>query len=211
VTGAVVGAGLVAIGVANMPDAKSVDPSVLADLQHAAATDNAASARAGDASRASRGIDRSELATTLGTTTDVWALPLTGYDFTAPYGVRWGELHSGIDLSAQEGTPYNAIHAGVVTKAGWYGGYGYCVIVQHPDGSESIYGHSSQLLVKEGQQVKAGDKLGLVGNTGHSYGSHLHLEIHVNGAPIDPVPWLGDRGVDIKLQTDNSLGAMAAS
>ena len=85
------------------------------------------------------------------------------------------------------------------------------MIVQHADGIETIYGHSSALLVKEGQQVKAGDQLGLVGNTGHSYGSHLHLEIHVNGQPIDPMPFLQERGVDIKLQVEAVYGEVAAS
>jgi murein DD-endopeptidase MepM/ murein hydrolase activator NlpD len=211
VTSAFVGAGLVALGAAGLPDAKTVDPSVLSDLQHAAAAKNDVSARADDASRASRGVDRADLASTMATAPDVWMLPIEDFNFTAPYGMRWGKLHSGIDLAAQEGTPYRAIHAGKVVKAGWFGGYGYAVILQHPDGSESVYGHSSKLLVQEGQQVKAGDQLGLVGNTGHSYGSHLHLEIHVNGAPQDPIPWLSERGVDIQLQTDDSLGAAAAS
>jgi murein DD-endopeptidase MepM/ murein hydrolase activator NlpD len=85
------------------------------------------------------------------------------------------------------------------------------VIVQHADGSEAIYGHSSAVSVKEGQQVKAGDQLGLVGNTGHSYGSHLHLEIHVNGKPLDPLPWLEHRGVDIELGVDTYFSEVGAS
>lgn len=104
-----------------------------------------------------------------------------------------------------------AIHSGTVTKAGWFGGYGYAVIVQHADGSEAIYGHSSAVSVHEGQQVKAGDQLGLVGNTGHSYGAHLHLEVHVKGQPLDPVPWLQERGVDIKLQVEAYYTEAAAS
>ncbi len=81
-------------------------------------------------------------------------MPLHGFNFTTPYGVRWNKVHAGIDLAAPEGTPYNAIHAGVVTKAGWCGGYGNCVIVQHGDGTESIYGHASKLLVQVGQKVR---------------------------------------------------------
>jgi murein DD-endopeptidase MepM/ murein hydrolase activator NlpD len=212
VTTAFVGAGVVALGAQAMPDAKAVSPSALAaDLESAAATSQDAAARAADADRASRDTQRADLASTMETAPDVWVLPLRGYTFTAPYGMRWGKLHAGIDLAAAEGTPYRAIHAGKVTKAGWYGGYGYCVIIQHSDGTESIYGHSSKLTVKEGQQVKAGDELGLVGNTGHSYGPHLHLEVHVDGEPKDPIPWLRGKGVDIKLETQPIAGDVAAS
>ncbi|SBT51218.1 M23 family metallopeptidase [Micromonospora narathiwatensis] len=208
VTTAFVGAGIVALGANALPDAKSVNPSVLDELKQASVTSQDAAARGDNADRASRsGRADSQTAGEQ----DPWLLPLHGYDFNSPYGMRWGKLHSGVDLVAPEGTPYVAIHAGTVTKAGWFGGYGYAVIVQHADGSEAIYGHSSEVNVQEGQQVKAGDQLGLVGNTGHSYGSHLHLEIHVNGQPLDPVPWLGERGVDIQLETEALYSEVAAS
>ncbi|MFI0792353.1 M23 family metallopeptidase [Micromonospora rubida] len=199
VTTAFVGAGMVALGAAALPDAKSVSPSVLDELKQASITSQDVAARADSDDRASRD---SRAETKASTEQDAWLLPLQGYDFNAPYGMHGGKLHTGVDLVAPEGTPYVAIHAGAVTKAGWFGGYGYTVIVKHADGSEAIYGHSSAVTVKEGQQVKAGDQLGLVGNTGHSYGAHLHLEIHVNGDPRDPVPWLQDRGVDIKMQVE---------
>lgn len=207
VTTAFVGAGIVALGANALPDAKSVNPSVLDELKQASVTSQDVAARGDAADRASRD-SRADKASS---EADVWLLPLHGYDFNSPYGMRWGKLHTGIDLVAPEGTPYLAIHDGTVTKAGWFGGYGYAVIVQHPDGSEVVYGHSSAVTVKEGQQVKAGDQLGLVGNTGHSYGSHLHLEIHVNGEPRDPVPWLADRGVDIKLEVEAYYADVAAS
>ena len=199
VTTAFVGAGIVALGANALPDAKSVSPSVLDQLKQASVTSQDAATRADSADRASRDSRADGRAAT---EQDVWLLPLHGYDFNTPYGMRWGKLHTGVDLAAPEGTPYVAIHGGAVTKAGWFGGYGYAVIVQHPDGSEAIYGHSSEVTVEEGQQVKAGDQLGLVGNTGHAYGSHLLLEVHVNGQPLDPVPWLQDRGVDIQLQIE---------
>ncbi|WP_433344642.1 M23 family metallopeptidase [Micromonospora sp. CA-111912] len=197
VTTAFVGAGMVALGAAALPDAKSVSPSVLDELKQASITSQDVAARADSAEPASRD---SRTETKVSTEQDVWLLPLQDYDFNTPYGMRWGKLHTGVDLVAPEGTPYVAIHGGTVTKAGWFGGYGYAVIVKHTDGSEAIYGHSSTVTVKEGQQVKAGEQLGLVGNTGHSYGAHLHLEIHVNGEPRDPVPWLQSREVDIKMQ-----------
>ncbi|MBB5824383.1 M23 family metallopeptidase [Micromonospora carbonacea] len=208
VTTAFVGAGIVAIGAGALPDAKSVSPSVLDELKQASITSQDAAARADSADRASRD---SRVETKAAGEQEAWLLPLQGYDFNSPYGMRWGKLHTGIDLVAPEGTPYVAIHEGTVTKAGWFGGYGYAVIVKHADGSEAIYGHSSAVSVKEGQQVKAGDQLGLVGNTGHSYGSHLHLEIHVNGDPLDPVPWLQERGVDIKMQIELYYSDVAAS
>lgn len=211
VTTAFVGAGVVALGASALPDAKTVNPSALADLENAAATSEDLAARAADAERASRDQQRAGLETSLADAPDVWLLPLRDYNFTSPYGMRWNKLHAGIDLAAPEGTPYQAVHAGKVVKAGWFGGYGYCVIVQHPDGSESVYAHSSKLLVREGQEVKAGDDLGLVGNTGHSYGSHLHLELHVNGEPKDPIPYLRSKGVDIKLQVEAIYGGVVGS
>ncbi|MFG1654104.1 M23 family metallopeptidase [Micromonospora sp. NPDC049275] len=197
VTTAFVGAGIVALGASALPDAKDVSPTVLDELKQASITSQDVAARADNAERPSR-----DSRTKVAAEPEVWMLPLQGYDFNSPYGVRWGKLHTGVDLVVPEGTPYVAVHDGLVTKAGWFGGYGYAVIVQHSDGSEAIYGHSSALSVKEGQQVKAGDQLGLVGQTGHAYGTHLHLELHVKGAPIDPVPYLFDRGVDIKTQIE---------
>lgn len=210
VTTAFVGAGMVALGASAMPDAKTVSPSALADMEQAATISQEAADRALDAERASRDEARGN-GQTIADEADVWLLPLQEYELNTPYGVRWGKLHTGIDLVAPEGTPYVAIHSGTVTKAGWYGGYGYTVIVQHDDGSETIYGHSAQLSVEEGQRVKAGDQLGLVGSTGHSYGTHLHLELHVNGAPIDPAPWLEKHGVDIELQVEALYTGVADS
>jgi len=214
VTTAFVGAGVVALGAAgSLDDAKMVSPSTLAELERVS---DEATTRANDAANStSRGTEREPIQTSMAEEPDVWVLPLRAedvdYRFTSPYGMRWGKLHAGIDLAAPEGVPYRAIHSGTVVKASWYGGYGYCVIVRHPDGTESVYGHSSKLLVKAGQQVKAGDALGLVGNTGHSFGSHLHLEVHVKGEPQDPIPWLRERDVDIKLQMDRIVGEVAAS
>jgi murein DD-endopeptidase MepM/ murein hydrolase activator NlpD len=207
VTTAFVGAGIVALGASALPDAKDFNPAALDEVSQSSITSADAAAREKAGDRASRDSARGEEAAE----SDAWLLPLQGYDLKSSYGERWGKMHTGVDLVAPEGTPYVAIHAGTVTKAGWFGGYGYAVIVQHPDGSEAIYGHSSVLSVREGQQVKAGDQLGLVGNTGHSYGAHLHLEIHVKGEPIDPKPWLSERGVDIELQVEAYFNDVAAS
>ena len=74
-----------------------------------------------------------------------------------------------------------------------------------------IYAHSRRLFVKAGDKVKAGDVIGQVGNTGYSYGTHLHVEVHVNGAPTDPIVFLLNHGVDIKLKIESVLGTLAAS
>lgn len=200
VTSAFVGAGVVALGAGSMPDAKTVSPSALQDLKKASITADDVAARAADAERASRDAERTESSPT--GRRDAWRLPLSEYSFTAPFGMRWDELHTGVDLSAPEGTQYRAIHAGVVKSAGWAGGFGYAVVLDHGDGTTSIYGHSSSLAVRAGQKVRAGQVLGAVGNTGYSYGAHLHLEVHVKGKPQDPIPLLRRHGVDIKLAVE---------
>ena len=212
---AFVGAGVVALGAsANLPDAKAVNPKVLASLENASAASKALAARDAGSNRASRSEDRTVAAPVpaANQAQDVWLLPLDDYTFTSAYGIRWGVLHAGIDLAAPEGTPYVAVHAGQVTQAGYYGGYGYSITVKQANGVEVIYAHSRRVLVQVGQQVTAGQVIGEVGNTGASYGTHLHLEIHQDGSPVDPIPFLRARGVDIKLQVESVYaGADAAS
>ena len=210
---AFVGAGVVALGAAsNLPDAKAVNPKVLANLENASAASQALAARDNTANRASRSEDRaSTKAGTARQAQDVWLLPLNDYTFTSPYGVRWGKLHAGIDLAAPEGTPYMAVHGGVVTQAGYNGGYGYSITIRQDDNVEVIYAHSRRLLVQVGQKVTAGQVIGEVGSTGASYGTHLHLEIHVNGTPTDPVPYLRQRGVDVKLQVESVYAGLDAA
>jgi murein DD-endopeptidase MepM/ murein hydrolase activator NlpD len=208
---AFVGAGVVALGAAsNLPDAKAVNPKVLQNLENASVTSQALTDRSN--ARASRGEERTAAKVSPEQAAqDVWLLPLDDYIFTSPYGVRWDKLHAGIDLSAQEGTPYKSVHAGTVTQAGYYGGYGYSITVQHADGTEVIYAHSRRLLVKAGDKVSAGQVIGEVGNTGYSYGTHLHLEVHVKGMPTDPIGFLRARGVDIKLQVESVYADVAAA
>jgi murein DD-endopeptidase MepM/ murein hydrolase activator NlpD len=199
VTSAFLGAGVVALGSTMLPDAKAVDQEALADLRAAAATGADLEARAAQAERASRD-SRAGAEETLAATADLWALPMSEYTFTNPYGMQGSQLHAGIDLAAPEGTPFSAVSGGVVKSAGWGGGYGFTVVIEHGDGIETVYAHARQLLVKAGQQVEAGDVIGLVGATGHAYGSHLGLEVHVDGQSRDPVRFLREHGVDIKLQ-----------
>jgi len=99
-------------------------------------------------------------------------------------------FHSGMDFGAEYGSPIRAADRGTVIFAGWYGGYGNAVIIDHGNGIITLYGHSSQLYVVEGQVVKRGQAIAAVGSTGLSTGPHLHFEVRYNGEPIDPVPYL---------------------
>jgi len=130
---------------------------------------------------------------------------LNGADFvrpgtgrlTSPYGPRRGRLHGGIDLAAGMGAPIRAVTKGTVLSAGTEGGYGRTIRLRHADGVESVYAHLSTLGVSKGDKVAAGEQIGREGNTGQSTGPHLHFEIRINNAPVNPVPWLAKRGVKI--------------
>ena len=106
------------------------------------------------------------------------------------FGVRWGRMHEGIDIAATIGTPIRAAASGTVIHAGWLGGYGNLVVVDHGDGLATAYAHASAILVAVGQQVSQGDTLSLVGSTGNSTGPHLHFEVRVNGSAVDPLLYL---------------------
>ena len=98
--------------------------------------------------------------------------------------------HPGIDLHASYGDPIHACRAGVVVSAGWDGGYGNAVVIDHGGGMATLYAHQSQIVVNIGQQVSAGQVIGYVGSTGYSTGPHLHFEVRINGNPVDPAPYL---------------------
>jgi murein DD-endopeptidase MepM/ murein hydrolase activator NlpD len=104
--------------------------------------------------------------------------------------MRWGRMHEGIDLGAAYGTPIHAAAAGTVIYAGWMEGYGNLVIIDHGGGLATAYGHQSSIAVANGQSVSQGQVIGYVGSTGHSTGPHLHFEVRVNGAPVDPLGYL---------------------
>lgn len=120
-------------------------------------------------------------------------MPLAGYSLTSRFGGRYHpilgalRMHSGVDLAAPAGSPIKVPSAGVVTFAQWYGGYGLFVVVDHGAGMETRYGHLGQVAVAPGQQIKAGQVLGLVGSTGLSTGPHLHYEMRLNGQALDPL------------------------
>lgn len=95
-------------------------------------------------------------------------------------------LHSGVDLAAPSGSPIVATSDGMVSKAGWNGGYGLFVSLEHVGGLQTRYGHMSRLNVVAGQRVSSGDVIGFVGSTGRSTGPHLHYEVRVDGMAVRP-------------------------
>lgn len=117
--------------------------------------------------------------------------PVSG-SVTSRFGTRWGSTHKGIDIGAPKGTPIKAAASGTVVSAstGYNGGYGNCVVISHGNGIETAYGHCSALYVKVGQKVSQGQVVAAVGNTGRSFGNHLHLEIRVNGVAQNPQNYL---------------------
>ena len=106
------------------------------------------------------------------------------------FGMRWGRMHEGIDVTASTGTPVRAAAAGTIIHAGWLGGYGNLVVVDHGNGLATAYAHASAILVVVGQQVGQGEMVSLVGSTGNSSGPHLHFEVRVNGVAVDPLLYL---------------------
>lgn len=117
-----------------------------------------------------------------------FAMPTPGY-VTSPYGYRprFRRVHKGIDLKLQTGDTVRAAFDGRVRLTNFERkGYGYYVILRHPNGLETVYGHLSKFLVKPDQYVKAGEPIALGGNTGRSFGSHLHFETRYMGYPINP-------------------------
>ncbi len=115
--------------------------------------------------------------------------PVSG-PVTSGFGLRWGRMHEGIDIAVAEGTPVRAAGAGTVIYAGWMGGYGNLVVVDHGNGLSTAYAHHSSLGVGVGQTVTAGQVVSYSGNTGNSTGPHVHFEVRVNGSAVDPLGYL---------------------
>ena len=111
-----------------------------------------------------------------------------GYRIHPIFHVR--KLHTGIDLDGNTGDPIKAAALGVVVSAGWRGGYGKCVVLDHGGDVATLYAHQSVILVSVGQTVKRGQVIGKLGSTGYSTGPHLHFEVRVDGSPVDPMKYL---------------------
>jgi murein DD-endopeptidase MepM/ murein hydrolase activator NlpD len=121
--------------------------------------------------------------------TGSFKMPVSGR-LSSGFGSRWGNFHAGIDLAAPTGTPIYAADGGTVVEAGWHGGYGYLVRIDHGNGFETYYGHTSKIYVTVGQKVAKGEKIAAVGSTGNSTGSHLHFEIRKDGTVKNPYNYL---------------------
>ncbi len=129
-----------------------------------------------------------------------WPLPVAG-TITSRFGHRVDPItgkvssHTGTDIACAEGTPILAAADGIVTVANgldsWGGSYGYYIQIDHGSGLETLYAHCSSICVTTGQQVQAGQIIGYVGHTGRATGSHLHLEVHVNGSRADAMRYFG--------------------
>ena len=117
----------------------------------------------------------------------IW--PVSG-PVVSPYGYRWGRLHAGIDIAVPYGTPIRAAAAGTVVLAGWVSGYGNYTCIDHGGGMATCYAHQSAFAVSQGASVGQGQLIGYIGCTGHCFGPHLHFEVRINGAPVDPLGYL---------------------
>lgn len=142
----------------------------------------------------------------------VWPIAMEGTYITSGYGNRLHPIqgvyknHAGIDISGSNvnGAPVVAAADGVVTYAGWIGGYGNCIIINHGSGIVSLYGHGSETVATVGQVVKQGDIVMKVGSTGNSTGPHVHFEIRKNGEVVDPIPYLNGEITNIDEENTNN-------
>ena len=154
----------------------------------ATATASAASAPAPAPAPAGTGIVPPPRKAPESSTSLRWPLDATG--FVTRGEVKPGdpaESHSGIDIAVPLGTPVRAAGGAVVEKAGTDSAFGLFVLLQHPGHYETLYGHASRLLVREGDSVQAGQVIALSGSSGHSTAPHLHFEIRLDGKPVDPL------------------------
>jgi murein DD-endopeptidase MepM/ murein hydrolase activator NlpD len=116
-----------------------------------------------------------------------FCMPTPSRVITSQFGPRWGRQHKGLDIKVYIGDTIRAAFDGKVRICKYNGGgYGYYIVIRHPNGLETLYGHLSKQIVKKDQIVRAGEPIGLGGNTGKSSGSHLHFETRVLGQPINP-------------------------
>lgn len=125
-------------------------------------------------------------------------MPTTSRVITSNFGSRWGRQHKGIDLKVYIGDTIRSAFSGKVRMVKYErGGYGKYVVIRHSNGLETIYGHLSKQLVEENQVVRAGEVIGLGGNTGRSTGSHLHFETRLCGVALNPAILFDFRAQDV--------------
>jgi len=133
--------------------------------------------------------------------------PVEKLSLTSSFGVRSdpfngrARMHKGIDIPGPLGTPIYATADGIVSRAEWASGYGNLVQISHGNGMETRYGHLSKLLVAPNTHVRRGQLIALMGSTGRSTGSHLHYEVRVDGAAINPLPFVAGADYMIAMNT----------
>lgn len=170
------------------------DPRSQAIVENALARKHAASSAARSAER--KDLAARELAATRAEQAHSWQMPLKHAVRSSGFGWRWGRLHAGEDFATPVGTNLVSMSTGRVLFAGEESGYGTLVKIGYWDGTVSFFAHMSHVSVTEGQGVGPGEVVGQSGNTGHSTGPHLHLEIHPDGGEaVNPLPWLADHQI----------------
>jgi len=129
--------------------------------------------------------------------TGVYTWPTPGYKvITSPYGMRYHpilgirKMHTGVDIGAPMGATIVAADGGKIIHAGWMGGYGQVLVVDHGNGMSTLYAHLSSFIAGNGASVTKGQPIGRVGTTGWSTGPHLHFEVRENGSPVDPMSYI---------------------
>lgn len=170
---------------------------------------SAQAAPAADANFASLYSAWQKLDTPAATQTQVAAIPsrkpVDEVSFTSNFGVRNDpfngrhRMHQGVDIPGALGTPVYATADGIVARAGWVGGYGNLVEVSHGNGLQTRYGHLSKLIAEPNQRVVRGQLIGLMGSTGRSTGSHLHYEVRIAGAAVNPIPYLEGTNYELAM------------
>jgi murein DD-endopeptidase MepM/ murein hydrolase activator NlpD len=132
--------------------------------------------------------------------------PVENVKLTSSFGVRSdpfhgsAAMHAGVDIPGPMGTPIYATADGVIGRAGRFGGYGNLITVNHGKGIETRYGHLSKILVAPNTRVRRGQLIGLMGSTGRSTGSHLHYEVRIDGAAVNPMPFMQNANVLDQIQ-----------
>lgn len=135
--------------------------------------------------------------------TQAWVTPVERYELSAGFGSggdRWANRHTGQDFAVPIGTPVRAVGAGRVVRVSCGGAFGIQIVIEHPGGYYTQYGHLAAVTVDQGQHVGTGQWIAQSGTTGNSTGPHLHFEVRVTpdtGSAVDPVPWLAARGVPV--------------
>lgn len=174
------------------PSAVEAAAKALADQRAKAAADSAAKAKA-KVAKAKVAKDKANALAAA----HRWVSPLASYTLTSGYGFRWGKLHPAQDLATSVGSQVHSLSSGTVVSAGWDStGFGNLVRIRYWDGTVSFMAHNSRLVVSAGETVAPGQLVAYSGNTGHSTGPHVHLEIHPGGGgAVPPMPWLASRGI----------------